>query len=448
MKRRLDSPFATLQVLALVMGLLLGSCGRLAPTSPARESAGPLSVRQTSGTLNNEYTNEVVVQLATDVDGTSFAAEYGAEFVEEEDGLILLRPASGESCESLVLRMSLDPRVRTSERNSTIETAEGRQESVASDDAFGTIGAFQEQPAASSIRLAEAHAVSRGGGVLIAILDTGIDPRHPLLRGRLAPGWDFIDRDSDPTDVRTGRNTDRDGYQDEAFGHGTHVAGIAALTAPGARIMPVRVLDSDGRGDVVSVAAGIRWAVDHGARVLNLSLGMLHSSDAIQSLLDDAESRGVVVVCSAGNWGREDPKEYPAASSHAVAVGATHSDAVTAAFSSYGDHLAVSAPGVGVRSAYPGGGWAIWSGTSMSAPFVAGTAALLLSLHPAWNTEDVMDRIGQSARSIVPTTPERSGLFGAGMLDAGAALLPDREWVQGPDAPVIADDEVVAPVRR
>lgn len=447
-------PHATaphLAILTLLMASMLLSCGRQIPTAPGRGAASLRAARDAvvpAVDFENEYTDEVVIQIAPYVDPIGLADDYGAEFVEDEDGYVTVRPAAGETCDQLVLRMTGDPRVITTERNARLDTAEGRQEAVASDDAFGTIGDFLEQDAAVSIRIAEAHRVSKGGGITIAILDTGVDPHHPMLRGRLLPGWDFIDDDADPTDVATRRNTDHDGLMDEAYGHGTHVAGIAVLTAPDARILPVRVLDSDGRGDVRSVSAGIRFAIAQGARVLNLSLGMLHNSAAIHDLLEDVEDQGVMVVCSAGNWGSEEPEEYPAANSHAVAVGAVDVLAAPAAFTSYGDHLAVCAPGVGIRSAYPGGRWAVWSGTSMSAPFVSGTAALLLAIHPQWGEEEVMGRIGSTARWFTGVGPDQDGKLGDGMLDVGAALAPDIPLVMGPNPPQVPSDQPVPAIRR
>jgi len=195
-----------------------------------------------------------------------------------------------------------------------------------------------------------------------------------------------------------------------------------ALTAPRAGLLVIRVLNADGRGDIASVTAGIRWAINHGANVINLSLGMLHPSLCIEHLLEVAESAGVVVVCSAGNSGTDQPVEYPASSRHVIAVAATDAFARPASFSSFGRFVALSAPGVGVRSAYPGDGWRLWSGTSMSAPFVSGAASLLLELHPDWGREEVLRRLGSTARRIAGPPNLVSGRYGRGMLDVAAAL--------------------------
>src|SRR5262249_15756207 len=147
------------------------------------------------------------------------------------------------------------------------------------------------QPAAAAMHLSLAHVISSGEGVRVAILDTGIDPTHPAFAGRIATSWDFLNEQPGATDVAEGLDTNGDGVVDEAWGHGTHVAGIVTLTAPAAQLLIGRVLDSDGQGDVITVACGIRWAIANGARVINLSLGSLSDSPAIRSALAEAAAR-------------------------------------------------------------------------------------------------------------------------------------------------------------
>lgn len=400
--------------LAAVAALVLGSgCSKDSPTAPTLPPP-PTDV----------IAGEVAVTLLPGVSPSEILADYGGAVLtwESAERCLLIDVPDSLSDAQYVLTCAGDSRCVTSEQNGFLEPAEARQQSFAFDDGNGTPQTYSEQSARRVLGLDTAHAVSTGSGVVVAVLDTGIDPAHPAFAGRLVAGRDFVGRDTDPTDVTNGTDDDGDGNVDEAYGHGTHVAGIVALTAPGASLMPVRVLDADGRGNVVSVAAGIRWAVANGADVINLSLGTLKSSDMIQNALEDAENAGIVVIASAGNWGSEQPREYPGTSSHAYAVAACDTLARPTMFTSYGSHVDLCAPGVGIRSAYPGNAWRLWSGTSMSAPFVAGTAALVRAANPGWDSDQVMTRVGDTCRGLSIQNPLHRGKVGDGMLNTGAAM--------------------------
>ncbi len=428
--RALRHVFATLAILSLV-GFPLGSCSRQAPLAPALAPTGaPRADRLSS---SGDHGDEVVVHLAGGADPAVLAGDFGATLVDRDDDYACLAPGGSETPSSLAARLSTDSRVLISEPNSPVENAESRQQSVAFDDGGGTYQNYFAQPAAEAIDLDQAQRVSTGQGVRIAILDTGAELAHPALASRIVGGYDFIGHDAVAEDTPDGVDNDLDGRVDEAYGHGTHVAGIVARTAPNAQLLIVRVLDADGRGDIMSVAAGVRWAIDHGARVINMSLGMLRESDLIQDLIDQAEDElGITCVVSAGNWGAPTPQEYPARSSHVLAVAATDADRMAAPFTSYGSFVAISAPGVGVRSSYVHGGYALWSGTSMAAPFVSGTAALLLAIHPGWTQEAVMSRIASTARPVQVRSSDQTGNLGAGVLNAGSALAPDAALTTGP----------------
>jgi subtilisin family serine protease len=423
---------------AIALALLATSCSRSLPTAPmnsapAREdgAADPFAVAGLE--------NQVVVTLAPGVSAKTLAAQYGAIVVKNDDGrTVSVRSVTGQAPGTLMSQLALDPRIQTSEPNTWLEPAEARQQSFAFDDGFGTERAYAEQPAAAALGVDYAHQVARGRGVKVAILDTGIDPRHPLLRESIASGWDFVQNDADPTDQKDFIDNDRDGAVDEAYGHGTHVAGIVHLVAPDAQLMIGRVLDADGRGDIVDVTAGVRWAVAYGAKVINLSLGkpmVLNSRDAVEALqeaLGEAEAAGVIVVSSAGNNAVASP-DFPAISSHAFGIGATDASGNAAPFSNFdGSELLLSAPGIGIRSCFPGDGYKLWSGTSMSAPWVAGTAALLAEKHPSWTMDIMKTRLKSSVTPITSTLTAPSE-FGAGMLNIAKALAPD--WPTSPELP-------------
>jgi subtilisin family serine protease len=256
-----------------------------------------------------------------------------------------------------------------------------------------------------------------GQGIVVAVVDSGVNYRHPDLarntwinRNEIAGngidddsngyiddivGWDFISRDNDPSDPN---------------GHGTHVAGIIASANNGigttgvaydAQIMAVRVLGSSGQGSSASVAAGIRYAADNGANVINLSLGGGSFSSAMQSAIDYATERGALVVMASGNSGLAQPG-FPASLANRVglSVGAVDRNERVASFSNRAGSTPldyITAPGVSVNSTYLNNGYRALSGTSMATPHVAGVAALVLSANPNLSPREVASLLTRTA---------------------------------------------------
>lgn len=258
------------------------------------------------------------------------------------------------------------------------------------------------------------HEMSTGAGVVVAILDTGIDADHEAFAGRVGAGWDFVDDDDDPDDERIGLDADADGMYDESWGHGTHIAGIVAQVAPDAEIVPYRVLDSEGYGQVFAVAAAIFDATDRGVDVINLSFGLDHQSRSkmLKDAMKYAKDADVIVVAAAGNDGRKDER-YPAGEKDVMSVGALDQDAEEmATFANHGKWVEVAAPGVSVMSALPDGQFGTWSGSSMAAPFVAGQAALLIALAPDEKPKNVVNAIRKSSRK-----PDHGNKVKYGMID-------------------------------
>lgn len=280
------------------------------------------------------------------------------------------------------------------------------------------IAAWLDQPAATQLRLAEAHAISQGAGVTVAVLDTGVDASHPALAGHLLPGWNYVGDNVDTADVRYGVDDDENGVADSAVGHGTFVAGIVALVAPRAKILPYRVLDSDGYGSVYAVAQAILDATAAGADVVNLSFGATDrlTSPVVADAISRAERAGVVVVGAAGNDGDNTP-HYPAAYPGVLGVSAlaANTDSLSG-FSDWGGWAELAAPGQNVVGPVPGGGYARWSGTSMAAPFVAGQVALLRAVAPGSDA----DRLTAAIDHTVDTVPHHPVRFGA--IDVMASL--------------------------
>jgi hypothetical protein len=215
---------------------------------------------------------------------------------------------------------------------------------------------------------------------IVAVIDTGIDLANPLFANRLVLGQDLIDNDGVPGEVRLGVDTSGNGIADQAYGHGTHVAGIIAQMAPNAWIMPYRILDSDGVGDAAAAASAVDAAVAAGASIINLSFGTDDSTQVapLDAAIARAVAANVTVIAAAGN--RPNSKlRYPAALPGVVAVAASDGTAALAPFSAYGNKwVDFSAPGIAVLSAVPGG-QGRWSGSSMAAGVASGLAASKLT---------------------------------------------------------------------
>ena len=268
-------------------------------------------------------------------------------------------------------------------------------------------------------------------GVTIAILDTGVDVSHPDLSSKVVSGYDFVNGDRLPLD-------------DE--GHGTHVAGIAAAIGNnsegvagiswGANIMPVKVLGSSGSGSLSDVSSGITWAADHGAQIINMSLGSSSASSTLEDAINYAYGKGVLLVAAAGNeCDSGNPTMYPAAYDHVLAVGATGDSDEHADYSSTGSYVDVVAPGGNPSDSYDsnpnhwivstywrdsGYSYAQVAGTSQAAPHVAGLAALILSVNSSLSNDEVEQIIETTAVDL--GTAGRDNTFGYGRIDVAAAL--------------------------
>jgi thermitase len=211
---------------------------------------------------------------------------------------------------------------------------------------------------------------------------------------------------------------DGDGEVDEGFGHGTFVSGLVLGGAPGASILPVRVLDSDGRGEASDIAAGIEYAVAEGADVVNLSLGARQRSEVLRGAVRFALSRGVVVVASTGNGADLSTVDFPGGVTGVIAVTALDAGGARAPFANASLATALSAPGVDLIGPYPDERWGTWSGTSFSTALASAGTALLLERQPRLNPTQVRKKLMKKAKSVKRTVArsERK-LMGGGRLD-------------------------------
>lgn len=272
---------------------------------------------------------------------------------------------------------------------------------------------------------AQQMATHLGEGVTVAVIDSGIDLQHPAFHGALsdASTWhDFYAGDDVPQE---------EGVAGEgAYGHGTNVAGIILQVAPKAKIMPLRVLGTDGSGDVASVAQAIRWAVEKGAKVINLSLGSTENSPAVQIAIDWATAQDVLVVASAGNENK-DHITYPAANAtqgvaapNLLSVGSVNPQDIKSSFSNYSAALEIVGPGEHVYAPAPDGRMASWSGTSMAAPMTAGGLALALGETLKVPVRSLTGTMAQTADDIYggEANAAYTGLLGKGRLNLAAFL--------------------------
>lgn len=395
---------------------------------------------------------EIIVELRADADIATLLVKHQLSLI----GRIGTRPIyrlkvlGKAKVDDKVAALELEPEVRAAEPNLDFDVTEPNSKNVPW--AIGEPGAYVDQWALRAIRLDAAHRQTRGKGIRIAVLDSGVDARHPALAGHLLPGFDLVDGDRDPSEK--GDSAGR------AYGHGTHVAGLLALVAPEAKIIPIRILDADGTSNTWLLAEGMLRAMDpdgdpstdDGAHVINLSVGTLSKTKLFKSVArlvtcklsrgkdaaddddeDDAASNGedigvtvadsarchgfggAVVVAAAGNRGSDKVREYPAGetSKGLISVAASTSNGLLASFSNYG-WVKLAAPGEGITSTVPGGAYGTWSGTSMASPLVAGTVALVRAANRSMAVEGVVKRVESSSSRLCQTH--------LGQLDAAAAV--------------------------
>lgn len=359
-----------------------------------------------------------------DSDRAGLEARLGRRLLDGEVELWLVTPGLEADIAQLAAQL---PSISWAEPNYTAEAFD----TVPNDSGFGAQWGHVRIGSAAAWDVATGDAA-----ITIAVIDTGVDTGHPDLAAKIVAGHDFVDDDADPHDLN---------------GHGTHVAGVAAAvtdngvgiagTSWGARIMPIRVLDADGWGSTADITDGITWARQHGASVLNLSLGGSEYSHAMEDAVAAAHAAGCLVVAAMGNYRTAgNPTNYPAAYDHVLAVAATATDDTYAYYSQYGPHCDLAAPGGemsyyhdpdGVYSTTPtyactlsGLGYSLnydrLQGTSQAAPFVAGVAAILRGMLPFASPDAIEGVLERTAtdRGPVGWDPD----YGWGLLRADVAV--------------------------
>jgi subtilisin family serine protease len=295
---------------------------------------------------------------------------------------------------------------------------------------YGTIvtHGYAAQPAAQIIRLSDAqNSFNLSGGGIVAVIDVGVDPYHPVLQPVLLQGYDFT-RDQPggsvwPDVASTGLSPNGsqpaspvivqqssaaildqssaailDGQPYVAFGHGTMTSGLVHLVAPSAKILPLKAFSSNGTGNLSNIISAIYYAVANHANVVNMSFDLNYSSPALSQAISYANKAGIVLVAAAGNESTS-ARVYPAAyAGQVVGIASTSDWDTLSSFSNYGSaDVWIAAPGENVISTYPGGTYGSESGTSFSAPLVAGTVALMLSAHQPLDQTQAANALAHAA---------------------------------------------------
>ncbi|MFO0756809.1 MAG: S8 family peptidase [Byssovorax sp.] len=404
-------------------GAPAGAAGLDGPTEPAALAAD-VALFETGELDETAYDipGKIIVDARDDLDSGAIAAlarDYSLSFTPtmlEGETREEIAEAPPSRIRELIARLSGDSRVELVEPLARVHAF------FTPDDPL-----LKEQWHMERIGAPRAWDFATGRGVTVAVVDTGIacETYGPFMKGtdlkntECVPGWNFVTKNEHANDDQ---------------GHGTHVAGTIAqstnnaLGAAGiafhARLMPVKVLSAEGWGSTADVADGIRWAAEHGAQVINLSLGGPRNSGVLQKAIDFALSRGAVVVAAAGNTGGR--VQYPGASDGVIGVSATGPDDKLAKFSSRGDGVDLAAPGVNVvqqtickKGRDKCEQFATYNGTSMASPHVAGAAALMVGLGVT-DPASVEEALRKGAR-VVDTSDGAAKLYGAGVLHAADA---------------------------
>lgn len=324
-----------------------------------------------------------------------------------------INAVSAQVPEEQISIMKRDPDIAYVEEDKLVSYAEPATSSAEYADAWGVQHIGADAAVKSGIR---------GSGIKVAVLDTGIDYNHPDLKDNYKGGYNFAYDNDDP-------------YDDSRQGHGTHIAGIIAArdngtgvvgVAPDASLYAVKVLNGGLLGSTSDILAGIEWAISNGMHVINMSFGIpsdpANYSRAVEEACQRAFDAGIILIAAAGNANQQ-RIDYTAAFSSVVAVSATTREDTRAAISNYGEKIELCAPGDGITSTIPGGGYGTLNGSSQASAHVAGVAALMLSVRKEPVTAAAADNLRQQLISTARDLGEsgRDIYFGYGLVQAPRA---------------------------
>jgi subtilisin family serine protease len=399
----------------LAAAAVAAGCGRPSPVAPQARTSGLMAGLAASG-------SRAVVMLRGGAMPGVLAAptRAGLTVVDRipELGAVVVRATNGAGRQALAA-LAEDPAVASVTPDWPLEV-----EAISNDPMVGQQYALR----AGNVAEAWSRAPGRGKGVVVAVIDSGIDLGHPEFEGRVSKtGVNIIDPLKFPQDDH---------------GHGTHCAGIigaaadngegVAGVAPGVTFVPVKIFNSRGQGGASGVAKGIVNAMTFGPKVMSMSIGIYQWSPVLEEALQYALDRDCVLVASAGNQNKENDPQYaphlPSTYPGVIEVASSNGDNVRSKYSNFGKTVSVIAPGETILSTWPRAGlgptapkgYTTASGTSMAAPFVAGVAALIRGEHPSLKRDEVRRRIEAGARDL--GEPGFDPYHGHGLIDAGRAL--------------------------
>ncbi len=374
---------------------------------PPPERGSKKSSRITAAADPTYVPNEVLIEIAgqpTDAQVRDIAKRHKLRQVQSQHIALLdttfyrWRIPDGRSVDTVVKQLSADRGITSVQRNSIFRLQ----------DEQGAKPPFQY--ALAKLRLPEAQAISTGEKVKVAVIDSGIDADHPELAGSIAATFDALDS------------------KEAAHAHGTSIAGIIAAhatlkgAAPAAKLLAIRAFGeakSGASSTTFVVLKGLDYAAANGAQVINMSFAGPRDK-VIERGLAAAAAKNIVLVAAVGNAGPKSAPLFPGADPRVIGVTATDASDAIFARANQGAYVAVAAPGVDILAPLPGGKYGVSSGTSLSAAYVSGLAALMLARNPALTADEVRQALVQSARDLGPAG--RDDRFGAGEADAFAAL--------------------------